>query len=97
MGNGCVLTLFWEIASMRDVDIKYASAASAQALGPQSHVQNAPVPRDDVDQRYAEECEYLARWQGPSPERARLMREIEARYRKSKEAVAKPFVHLPGR
>ncbi len=97
MGNGCVLTLFWEIASMRDVTIEDVSAASAEADGPRSHVHNAPIPWDDVDQRYAVECEYLAKWQGPSPERARLMREIEARYRKNKEAVAKPFVHLPGR
>ncbi len=82
---------------MRDVNIKDASAASAQASGPRSHVENATVAGDDVDQRYAVECEYLAKWQGPSPERARLMRGIEARYRKNKEAGAKPFVHLPGR
>lgn len=82
---------------MRDVNIEDASAASAQAGCPRSHVQNASMPRDGVDQRYAVECEYLANWQGPSPERARLMREIEARYRKNREAVAKPFVYLPGR
>ncbi len=61
------------------------------------HDQCAPMALAHGDQRYAVECEYLAGWQGPSPARARLMREIEARHRKAQEALARRSNHLPGR
>ena len=82
---------------MRYNSIESGSAASTQVSSVSARRTGAPATLSDVDQRYAMELEYLAKWQGPSPERARLMREIEARYRKSHEILTRPFVHLPGR
>ncbi len=47
---------------------------------------------DDLECRYAGECEaVLAGWQGPSPARARLIDEVETRYRKHKASLMRRF------
>ncbi len=81
---------------MRDITIEGASQppVSDRPL----HDQSAPMTLTDGDQHYAVECEYLVGWQGPSPARARLIREIQARDRKIKETLARrQDVHFPGR
>ncbi len=80
---------------MRDLIIEGAPQTPTSDGLPED--QNAPLSFADADQRYAVELEYLVRWQGPGPARARLMREIEARQRKAKEALARRSTHLPGR
>ncbi len=82
---------------MRDITTKGVPAAPAQSVDPSPEVQSTLTAMADIDQRYAVECEYLAGWQGPSPERTRLMREIQAHYQKNKEALAHRIVHFPGR
>jgi hypothetical protein len=43
---------------------------------------------DTVDRQFAIECEaVLAGWQGPSPARAQLIDQVEARYRKHKASI----------
>ncbi len=62
------------------------------------HDQSIMTSVAGVDQRYAVECEYLVGWQGPGPERARLIRELQVRDRKIKEALARRQVdRFPGR
>ncbi len=81
---------------MRDITIEGVPAAPAQSFDPSPKVQCTPTVMADIDQRYAVECEYLVGWQGPSPERARLMREIQARYQKNKETLAHRVARFPG-
>ena len=81
---------------MRDIIIE--GAPQAPTSDGSLHDQCAPMAFDDGDQRYAVECEYLIGWQGPGPERARLIREIQARDRKIKEALARrQGIRFPGR
>ena len=82
---------------MRDITIEGVPAAPAESFDPSPEGQSTLKAMADIDQRYSVECEYLVGWQGPSPERARLMREIQARYQKNKEALARRIVHFPGR
>ncbi len=81
---------------MRDIIIEGAlqTSTSNRSL----HVQSASMTLTDGDQRYAVEYEYLVGWQGPGPEKARLIREIQARDRKMKEAFARrQGIRFPGR
>ncbi len=49
---------------------------------------------DDLDRRSARECEaVLVGWQGPSAARARLIEEVEARYRKQKGSLMRRLAH----
>ncbi len=81
---------------MRDIVIEGAPQTSISDRS--RHGQSAPTTLADGDQRYAVECEYLVGWQGPGPERARLIRAVQARERKTKETLARrQGVHFPGR
>ncbi len=81
---------------MRDITVE--GALQPPASDRPLHDQSAPMTLADGDQRNAVECEYLVSWQGPGPERARLIREIQARDRKIKETLARrQGVHFPGR
>jgi hypothetical protein len=81
---------------MRDIIIEGAPQTSTYDRS--LHDQSAPTTLTDGDQRYAVEYEYLVGWQGPGPEKARLIREIQARDRKMKEALARrQSVRFPGR
>jgi hypothetical protein len=48
----------------------------------------------DVDQRYSVEREHLLAWQGPGRARERLIAQLEARYRKDREALVRHVAHL---
>ena len=81
---------------MRDIIIEGAPQTSTSDRS--RHGQSATTTLADGDQRYAVESEYLIGWQGPGPERARLIREIQARDRKIKEALARrQGIRFPGR
>ena len=81
---------------MRDITVE--GALQPPASDRPLHDQSAPMTLTDGDQRYAVEYEYLIGWQGPGPERARLIRAVQARDRKIKETLARrQAVHFPGR
>ena len=53
---------------------------------------------DELDRRSALECKaVLVGWQGPSAARARLIDEVEARYRKHKATVMRQLSDRVGR
>jgi hypothetical protein len=77
------------------MDTLRPEATKSQLISDQpTKVQSALMALADVDQRYSVEREHLLAWQGPGRARERLIAQLEARYRKDREALVRHVAHL---